>query len=279
MTEKVRKQRIAISLLVAAAAVWLVPLRAEQEGESPIYWFKDMDRAIEAATKENKPMMVEFWADWCAACKVMEKEIYPDPKLSAAIREKLVAVRINYDLQQELVHKYNVPALPYIVFTNSYGTELLHQRGIIEAPDLTAVVNALPADVSELNRLDRGLQEDKNNVQNLVAMGREMRRSGFYESSSNYYNRALKQDAIKKDAAQREAILYDIGLNALELQDGKQAISVFERCLKEFPKSARRPDFLLGVSKAYAIEDKKDKAQKSLDALFEGFPDSPAAAE
>jgi thioredoxin-like negative regulator of GroEL len=266
----IKKLSLAIFLMAAAAT----SARADNAG---ISWFKDLEKASEAATKTNRPMLIEFWADWCTACKVMDKDIYTDPKVIAAVNGRIVPVRIHFDLQKDLVRRYNVPALPYIVFTNSNGTELMHHRGILNAEQLTAVIKALPTDVSELNRLDRALQENKNHFESLVAMGRALRGAGFLLSSSEYYARAAAQNEAKQDAGKREFILTEMGLNSLELQDPKQAAQIFEAYLREFPQSANRPDVLLNLANAYAMNGQKGKARKTLEALIEGFPQNEAS--
>ena len=250
-----------------------------QAGETEIRWFKDLAEASAVAQKSNQPMMIDFWADWCGPCKVMDAEVYNVPGLVSSFGEKMVGVRIHFDLQPEMVRKYNVPALPYLVFTDSLGTELMHHRGLIEAEDLTAVVKAFPADISEINRLDRILQEDKNHFASLRKMGQKLRAIGFYESSNGYYDRALKQNDAKKDASVREGLLYEMALNSIELMDGKTAATNLERCLKDFPKSERRAEMLLNLGRAYALDEKKDKAKQSLTSVISGFPQSAAAAQ
>lgn len=265
------KRLCLVILLLAAAAT------SARAGNAGIFWFKDLDKASEAATKTNRPMMIEFWADWCTACRAMDKDIYTDPKLIAAVNGKIVPVRIHFDLQKELAREYNVEALPYIVFANSNGTELLHHRGILNAEQLTAVIKALPADVSELNRLDRALRVDKNDFGSLVAMGRALREAGFLLSSNEYYDRAAAQPAAKQDAGQREFILTEMGLNALDLKEAKRAAQTFETCLKEFPQSPNRPAVLLNLAYSYLLGEQKQKARKSLVTLIEGFPQSEAS--
>lgn len=269
-TLTVKKLSLAI-LLTAAAAT---SAAADNAG---ISWFKDLEKASEAANKTNRPMLIEFWADWCTACKVMDKDIYTDPKVISAVNGRIVPVRIHFDLQKDLVRRYNVPALPYIVFTNSNGTELMHHRGILNAEQLAAVIKALPADVTELNRLDRALQEDKNHLESLVAMGRALRGAGFLLSSNEYYARAAALNEAKQDAGKREFILTEMGLNALDLQDPKQAMQIFEACLREFPQSANRPDVLLNLANAYVLNGQKGKARKTLETLSKDFPQSEAA--
>jgi thiol-disulfide isomerase/thioredoxin len=265
-------------LVLGALLALLAGIRGGAEA-SEIRWFKDLAQASEIAQKTNQPMLIDFWADWCGPCKIMDADVYSDPALIAAFGKKMVGVRIHFDLQPDLVKKFNVPALPYLIFTDSYGTELLHQRGLIEAADLMAVIQALPGDVSEFNRLDRILQEDKDDFTALGEMAAALRAKGFFNSSSIFYARALKRDEARKDASRREPILYDMALNSLELQDGESAAESLEKCLKENPKSARRADMLLHLGKAYALDAKKDKARKLLNALIAEFPGSPASAK
>jgi hypothetical protein len=208
----------------------------------------------------------------------MDAEVYPDAAVIRAFEEKAIGVRLHFDLQPDMVRKYNVPALPYLLFTNSYGTPLAYHRGLLEAEDLAEILNAMPS-LAEINRLDRSLQEDKNDFTSLLAMAKELRAAGFYESSNGFYDRASKNRAIRSDAATRESILYDMALNSLELQDGTRAAAALEKCLKDFPSSARRPDFLLALGRAYALDEKHDRARKSLNSVISDYPRSGAAAE
>ena len=262
--------------MVAVLALLGAPRLRAADGE--IQWYKDLAQASEAAQKTNRPMMIDFWADWCSPCKVMDSEVYKNPELVDAFNKKMVGVRIHFDLQPDMVKKFDVPALPYLIFTDSYGMELMHQRGVIEAGDLTAVIKALPDDVTEFNRLDRILQEDKNDYKALVKLAECFRASGFFSSSNAILAKALKLNDAKKDAVERESLLFMMAQNSLELQDGKGATEDLERCLKEFPTSARRPEMLLSLGKASAIDDKKDKARKVFNSVITEFPQTPAAA-
>ena len=134
------------------------------------------------------------------------------------------------------------------------GTPLLRHRGILETKDLVAVIQALPADMSELNRLDRILKTDKNNFEALRELGARLRKrlraAGLYQSSNEFYDRAITRDQARKNPVLREALLLDMGLNFLELREAKQAILTFERCLKEFSNSENRPRFIRELARA-----------------------------
>ena len=246
------------------------------EAES-IRWYTSLQEATAAAQEANKPVMIEFWADWCAPCKVMRTEVYTDARVVSILAQKMIAVRLNFDKQQTLVRRYNVEAIPHLVFADSYGTELLRHRGILGVEELTAVIQALPKDISEFNRFDRTLQKDNGNFNALEGMASRLRNAGLYISSNEFYEKALKTDEAKKDPKIRETLLFGTGLNFLELKDGKHAAPIFERCTKEFSMSENRPNFLLGLGQAYVLIEKKVDARKLLDSLIATFPQSDAA--
>jgi len=141
------------------------------------------------------------------------------------------------------------------------------------------LIRALPADVSDFNRWDRVLQKDSGNVDALENMASRLRAAGLYQSSNEFYEKAVKLDSVKKNSALRQALLGEMGLNFLDLRDGKKAASIFERCIKESPNTRERPIFLLGLGRAYALIKKKDDARKMLNAVISEFPNSQSAEE
>jgi thiol-disulfide isomerase/thioredoxin len=234
---------LAIAFLVGASTPAVAQIR----------WYTDLKQASQAAQKANLPMFLDFWADWCPPCNVMDAEVYPDPQVIRAFANKAIAVRIHYDLQPDLVRKYNVPALPYLLFTNSYGTPLVHSRGLIEAGELARIIGAIPSLVT-INEIDRVLQRSSDDLTMLVAMARELRAAAFWEASNTFYDRALKHRLMRSDAALREAASYNVALNWLELQDGTKAAELLQRWLRDFPASARRKEALAALDRARTLK-------------------------
>ena len=61
---------------------------------------------------ENKKVFVHFFAEWCAACKSMEKNTFSDPTIIAALNENFIAVRVDIDREVGTASIYNVNAVP-----------------------------------------------------------------------------------------------------------------------------------------------------------------------
>ena len=47
---------------------------------SKIDWIKSESKAIEIGSQSNKPIMIDGWADWCAACKKMDNSTFRNQK-------------------------------------------------------------------------------------------------------------------------------------------------------------------------------------------------------
>src|SRR5690242_10927989 len=112
---------------------------------------------------------------------------------------------------------------------------------------------ALPGDVSAFNTINKVLAQNKNDFQALQAMGKTLRSASLFLPSNSYYERALQRPEAKTNRSAREQIMSDIGLNSLELEDGKRAAELFEKCLKEFPNSDRRAEWTLNLARARAL--------------------------
>ena len=61
--------------------------------------------------KSDKPVIVDFYADWCGPCKILG----PTMEQIADERKDLKVVKINVDEEGELAQEYNVMSIPTII--------------------------------------------------------------------------------------------------------------------------------------------------------------------
>lgn len=90
-------------------------------------WQPYSDAAIEQAKKDHKPVLIDFWADWCAACHELEENTFPDKRVRA-LAGGFVALK--YDATsdspqlRELKAKWKIQGLPTVLFINPNGVWL-----------------------------------------------------------------------------------------------------------------------------------------------------------
>jgi thiol-disulfide isomerase/thioredoxin len=252
------------------------PVQVTRAQAADLYWYSTLEEGSAAAIKVNKPMFVDFWANWCAACKVMEKDLYSDEAFTR-VADQFVLVRIDFDKKTALARKYGIEALPTVVFTDSYGGELIRHRGFLDAKPFVQLMQALPPDVSEFNTFSKVLAQDKNNFEALQSMAKHLHDASLFLTSNDYYERALQRNEAKTNPEVKEGIMTAMAANSLSVKDGAGAAETLEKCLKEFPKSGHTNEWTLNLGRAYLFADKKDKARKLLDAFILQHPGSAEA--
>ena len=75
--------------------------------------FPLLDEALVKAKTENKPIVLDLTAEWCAPCRNMERLTLPDPKVKALL-EQTVFLKIDTDKYPDLTQRLGVEGLPDI---------------------------------------------------------------------------------------------------------------------------------------------------------------------
>ena len=86
----------------------------------------DVERELAAAKTANKPAILDFYADWCVACKEMEKFTFSKPEVRAALAGFVLLqadVTANDDTDKALMQRYRIVAPPDTLFFGADGTE------------------------------------------------------------------------------------------------------------------------------------------------------------
>jgi len=111
-------------------------------------WIDSFQVALERSRQLDKPLLIEFSADWCEPCKRLHRETFIDPDV-VDISERFVMLEFDTTSRSaevmELVKEYRVEFLPAFVILNSDGTlkpDSL-RNGFMDAREFVAYLQAI----------------------------------------------------------------------------------------------------------------------------------------
>ena len=100
---------------------FLFPVQREEEkaAEVGIEWVTDLSEGFRQARETGKPVLVDAWATWCAACLDLKKKTLVDPAVAAKLQEFIpVALDMDAEHNEEVWDTYDIKGLPWVaVFT------------------------------------------------------------------------------------------------------------------------------------------------------------------
>jgi thioredoxin:protein disulfide reductase len=93
---------------------------------SAVQTSQNLDQALAQAAEEGKPVMLDFYADWCTACISLEKGVFTDPKVAEQLT-KLVLLKVDLtdynEATQALMARYQVYGPPALIFFDAQGQQ------------------------------------------------------------------------------------------------------------------------------------------------------------
>lgn len=117
-----------IAASIAGASVMLFSPQALVESRFQVVTSNsELQQALTQAEQQNKPVLLDYYASWCVACKEMDLRTFSDPAV-AKLMDKYALIRIDVSKNsteiQSLQQRYKVLAPPSIVFLDNKGTQL-----------------------------------------------------------------------------------------------------------------------------------------------------------
>jgi thiol:disulfide interchange protein DsbD len=112
----------------------------------PIKSEADLERELKIASAQNRPVMLDFYADWCVTCKEMERYTFSSPDVIKALEGFVLLqadVTANDEVDKRLLQgRFGMPGPPSIMFFDRNGRERTKLRvvGFVPAEEFAAHV-------------------------------------------------------------------------------------------------------------------------------------------
>jgi thiol:disulfide interchange protein DsbD len=116
--EKVLKAAT-LAVLFGAVGLRFGWLGAPSDSRVDIPWLHDERTAVQQSRVTGKPLLIDFGAEWCTACKELDVHTWTDPVVAKEVAQKFVPLKIDATDESEandaLLKKYGVPGLPTVL--------------------------------------------------------------------------------------------------------------------------------------------------------------------
>lgn len=97
----------------------------EKESTMPVS-FEDL------ISNHDKPILVDFWAEWCPPCKMMNPIL---KQLAGEWKEKITIIKVNVDEKPYLASRYGIASIPTLVLFSN-GKEAKRSVGAMSLQSL-----------------------------------------------------------------------------------------------------------------------------------------------
>ena len=87
---------------------------------------------------QNKPVLIDFYADWCSPCKIMSP-ILKD--LKSELGDEINIVKIDVDKNLSVATKFQIMGVPTLILFQS-GKLLWRQSGVLQKSELINIINS-----------------------------------------------------------------------------------------------------------------------------------------
>jgi len=90
-----------------------------------------LQRELDAAKAQGQWVLLDYYADWCTSCKIMEKQVFGQARVMQALSDvRLLRLDVTADnaASRELLGRYKVPGPPSFVWIGADGEERRSQR-------------------------------------------------------------------------------------------------------------------------------------------------------
>lgn len=120
---------------------------ATPDSKPLLTWEHSEKEAAERAQREKRPLMVDFTADWCGACKELAKHTFSDPrvmeKTGGFVAVKVDATDDENPQVEQVKGKYKVVGLPTVVIFDSTGKEHTRFTEFVGADKFLAAIEGI----------------------------------------------------------------------------------------------------------------------------------------
>lgn len=226
-----------ISIKFAVLVIWVMTISCGKKEPIPtqINFITDYNQAASTAEKSGKPMIIDFYTEWCHWCDSLDINTYSD-SLVISLSVNNVFVKIDAEADTILAERFGVSGYPTIVVTRPDGQEIDRIWGFLPPTEFYNQVQLYLQGKETLEDYLSRLEDEPENLEYISMIGEKYASRSIYDKSVEYYEKVAGLDSENEDgyAARALASIHDVQSRA---KDYKTALKTCMRLLQTFPDS------------------------------------------
>lgn len=131
------EKKIFVSVLIISIALGSVYGIIKQKSE--VSNMISYTEALELSKQNNKPILIDFSAVWCANCYELKEKVFVNEELKKFIDDNLIFTEVDVDKYKNISDEYNVKWLPWIIIIDSYKNILYTKNSFSSFDDKMAL--------------------------------------------------------------------------------------------------------------------------------------------
>lgn len=108
---------------------------------------KSIERELAEAKAANRPIFINFYATWCGACRMMDREVFTKEPVAQAL-STWVSASFDVDADPQTADAFGIQSLPTLVILSPQGRQIARREGVMSVQEflqfLQSAENELP---------------------------------------------------------------------------------------------------------------------------------------
>jgi len=186
--------------VMTRALITIIAILANQSdvnAQETIRWSQNLEQAQAEARRQNKPVLVHFWSYSCAPCMKLERYVFNNPEVGAAVSQSVIPVKVNVDQNPDLARNFAIKRIPTDIFLTANGKELQRRTSPGNARNYIELVRTVASTAStvansgwpEVAQAARDLSGNASNSPNVAPAGSQLpprNQNSFQNKAAQY---------------------------------------------------------------------------------------------